>query len=116
MNLAVSVGAIEIDVGVEYDNEALLKRVEVIDTGAGSAAGGSPMEYGPYGREVWNDDLSGRKTSETTRTGNMPKGFNNVGNQFSQKAKDEMENEKEQIMQHALRHISQSLLDGVIRQ
>lgn len=115
MNLQVSVDAIEIDVGI-YGDESLQKRVEVINTGSGNKAGGPAMEYGPYGRSVWNDDLSGRTTSETTRTGDMPDGFNNTGNQFAQKAKDEMENEKERIVQHALRHISPTLLEGVIHQ
>ena len=117
MNLQVSVDGIEIDVGI-YGDEALQKRVEVINTGSGSAAGRSPMHYGPPGRQVWNDDLSGRVDggSKTTRTGDMPAGFNNTGNQFAQKATDEMENEKEQIVQHALRHLSPTLLEGVIYQ
>lgn len=115
MNLQISVDGIEIDVGV-YGDEALQKRVEVIDTGSGNKAGGPAMKYGPPGRSVWNDDLSGRTISETTRTGFMPDGFNNTGNQFAQKATDEMENEKERIVQHALRHVSPTLLEGVIHQ
>ena len=118
LSLNIDVGGIEVEVGVDYHEEALQKRVEVINTGSGSAAGGSPMQYGPRGRKVWNDDLSGRVDggSKTTRTGNMPAGFNNTGNQFAQKATDEMENEKEQIIQHALRHLSPTLLEGVIHQ
>lgn len=115
MNLQRSVDGIEIEVGV-YGDEALQKRVEVINTGSGNKAGGPAMKYGPAGRSVWNDDLSGRTVSETTRTGNMPDGFNNTGNQFAQKATDEMEKEKEQIVQRALRHISPTLLEGVIHQ
>lgn len=116
LNLNMFVDAIEIEVGVDYHEEAMQKRVEVINTGSGNKAGGAPMQYGPQGRSVWNDDLSGRTTSRTTRTGDMPDGFNNTGNQFAQKATDEMEKEKEQIVQHALRHLSPTLLEGVIHQ
>lgn len=105
MNLQRSVDGIEIEVGV-YGDEALQKRVEVINTGSGNKAGGPAMKYGPAGRSVWNDDLSGRTVSETTRTGNMPDGFNNTGNQFAESHRRDGERERANYATRIATHIA----------
>lgn len=43
------------------EGSADIVRAMVVAHGAGSAAGNPPIHAGPYGREVWNDELRWEK-------------------------------------------------------
>lgn len=86
-------------------------RAMLIAYGSGSRAHGAPgwrkhaaMHTGPRGRVVWDDDLSGQKTSAATRH-NLPLEFNQYGNDFINRAFELMKLHFDETMKKALEHM-----------
>ena len=109
---------IEGGVGVEGINLAARVRVMLIAYGSGSRAqgGGSPIHEGPAGRSVWNDSLTGRHQSKATRDRDLPVEFNQVGNEFPERAVEEFQRTLEKVVDKALSNIPADVITGVIIQ
>ena len=75
--------AIEFGVGADY-SEGTWEHVRamLIAYGGGSAAGNAAIQAGPYGREVWNEDLSGKHPSSAQSEYFLPDRFNQPGNDY----------------------------------
>lgn len=70
------------------EREGIAKKVRamIIEAGGGSAVGNPAIHYGPRGRSVWDEDITGRHPSQTDSTKDLPAGFNQVGNHFIEDA------------------------------
>lgn len=75
---------IEMEFGYSPDSEADTVRAMVVAYGSGDKAegGGTRIHAGPTGRQVWNADLSGRKSSAAQSEYDLPEAFNQRGNLF----------------------------------
>lgn len=88
ISTTITATGIEMEFGYSPDNEADTTRAMVVAYGSGDKAdgGGTPIHAGPAGRQVWNGDLSGKKSSEAQTEYDLPEAFNQQGNQFIQNA------------------------------
>ena len=102
---------IEIGVGLDY-SEGTWEHVRamLIAYGSGSEAGGGAIWAGPPGREVWNDDLSGRKQSEAHGEYPLPAEFNQKGNDFVNNAMRRMKPFFDDIIDDAIRTMPQGVI------
>lgn len=77
-------GVIIMEFGYSPNNKPDEVRAMVVGYGSGDKAegGGEPIQAGPPGRQVWNNDLSGRKSSEAKQEYTLPDAFNQRGNHF----------------------------------
>ena len=86
----ITASYIEAGVGLpenlEGSMQSLFVRAMVILEGSGSAVGGAPIHAGPYGRSVWDENLSGKKPSTVFVPYNLPAAFNQTGNHFIENA------------------------------
>lgn len=57
-------------------------RAMVVAAGSGSEAGNPPIEAGPQGRIVFNDELDRQHASQVEDQYTLPEGFNQEGNEF----------------------------------
>jgi hypothetical protein len=70
-------------VGADIDQDTYhFVRAMIITYGSGDKVGNKPIQAGPEGREVWTDDLDGKKSSKAKATYLLPDEFNQTGNQF----------------------------------
>lgn len=82
---------LEIGVGAEYsEGTAKHVRAMVVAYGAGSGAGGERIFAGPPGRRVWNDSLTGKHPSRSEDVYDLPGGFNQEGNDFVNRAVEDI--------------------------
>ena len=81
-------GQIEMTFGYTPESEAEEMRAMVVAYGSGdkAEAAGPRIHAGPWGRPVWNDDLSGRTASMVKTEYDLPEKFNQRGSQFIRNA------------------------------
>lgn len=77
----------------------------IIAYGGGSAVGNPPITAGPYGREVWDDDVAGKHPSKANAVYALPEPFNQVGNKFVQKSEDAFVERFQKIMNDAMNNL-----------
>lgn len=87
----------------------------LISEGGGSAAGGSPIHAGPPGREVWDDDLSGKHPSRAKTEYDLPDAFNQPGNHFVQNAVKLMEKHYNDILADLAASIPDAVFYNAVR-
>ena len=103
---------IDIGVGLPFKEGTYQQvRAMVVNAGSGSAAGNPPIWTKP-GQQVWNEDLSGKKTSSAKTAYPLPAGFNQQGNRFVENAMKAMAKHFEDVLEEA----AQSLPDAVFYQ
>lgn len=92
---ASTASALSVDVGYVPTNTPEEVRAMIVAYGAGKNAegGGDPIHAGPYGRDVWDGDVSGKHPSTAVSEYDLPDGFNQVGNQFITNALRLVQNE-----------------------
>lgn len=88
----------------------LLVRAMIIAEGSGSEVGNPPIQAGPYGREVWNSSLTGKKPSKAMTTYYLPAAFNQEGNHFIENAVKLMKKEYEGILDEAARNMPANIV------
>lgn len=73
-----------VTVGLDVDSLVFTEfvRAMVVAAGAGSAVGNPPIEAGPLGRIVFNDNLDAQHASQVEDQYTLPDGFNQKGNEF----------------------------------
>lgn len=86
----------------------------LISEGAGSAAGGSPIQAGPTGRAVWDNDLSGKHPSRAQTTYDLPAGFNQPGNHFVENAVRLMRVHFDDVISNAVDAIPDSVFASAV--
>lgn len=111
--------------GVGLESPAMYERVRamLIAYGSGryamsetgSSLNQSPIVAGPYGRMVWNDELTGRHKSESYY-GPMPDDFNQFGNDFVHKAADDLKKVIDGVVERAFANLPADLISGCIAQ
>lgn len=79
----VANGVIEAEIGVD-SNMLFVDFVKamIIAYGSGNKVGNGSIEAGPTGREVWDDNVDGKKSSTAEGNWLLPDEFNQRGNQF----------------------------------
>ena len=84
VSTTIADGGISMEFGYAPKGEADEARAMVVAYGSGDKAegGGTPIHAGPAGRRVWDDELSGRKSSNAKSEYNLPAEFNQRGNLF----------------------------------
>lgn len=115
---------IESEVGAEgtgYNNGGwAMVRAMLIAYGSGNKSSvegfSTPIQFGPKGRSVWDDSLKRHKKSESERDVNAPDGWNQEGNEFPDKAYDEIKDAACKIMEKALENAPPTIFDGVFYQ
>lgn len=101
---------LEYGVGVDYTEAYMKVRANIIDLGSGSAVeGGKAIHAGPPGRQVWNDELTGKHGSDAQER-MLPSGFNHPGNDYVTKALDATEPFFQNAVAHALDNAPDDLL------
>jgi len=74
---------IEMSIGPDLQaNSFEAIRAMVVEAGAGSAVGNPPIQAGPFGRTVFNDDLDGVIASQVKVPYLLPTTYNQEGNHF----------------------------------
>lgn len=57
-------------------------RAMIVEEGSGSAVGNAPIHAGPFGRNVWDGNVSGKHPSRAKSEYTLPVEFNQKGNRF----------------------------------
>lgn len=75
---------IAVEVGLDVDSMVFTDfvRAMVVAAGSGSAAGNPPIEAGPLGRIVFNNEIDRQHASQVEDQYTLPEGFNQPGNEF----------------------------------
>lgn len=73
---------IEMTFGYKPGSLPDLVKAMIVTEGSGSAVGNPPIHAGPHGRQVWDEDVSGKHPSRAMAEYDLPDAFNQVGNQF----------------------------------
>lgn len=107
--------AIEFGVGVDYSSGTWEHvRAMLIAYGSGSRAGGAAIHAGPPGRDVWNDDLTGKKPSAAKSEYPLPDAFNQEGNDYVNNAMKRMKVFFDDIISEALRSMPGDIIAGAV--
>lgn len=108
--------SIEATVGVRPDtieSESELVRAMVVEAGAGSAVGNPPIRSKP-GEQVWDNNLSGKKTSTAKTAYDLPSAFNQEGNHFVENATKEFEKRFQDIFADAGNNVPSWVYSNVV--
>ena len=112
----VSDTLIEATVGVPPDalsSESDIARAMVVEAGAGSAVGNPPIRSKP-GEQVWDNNLSGKKTSTAKTAYDLPSAFNQEGNHFVDNATKEFEKRFQDIFADAGNNVPSWVYSNVV--
>ncbi len=114
---AVTEDGISMDFGYSPSNEADKVRAMLIAYGSGDKAegGGTKILQGPEGRNVWNDDLTGKHPSGSTITQELPDEFNQKGNLFIGNAMRRAETEYGEMLVKAFEYLPSRVFTEKVR-
>ena len=102
-------------VGADYEQSSADNiRAMIINYGGGSAVGNPPIEAGPLGRIVWDEDMRGRHASQSEDQYLLPDAFNQVGNQFIERTVQEVQDRLEDICTRVMNQMPRDIFLGCI--
>ena len=90
---AMTEDSVSMDFGYSPSDKADQVRAMIVESGSGSAVGNAPIHAGPTGRNVWDENMSGKHPSRAKSEYDLPAAFNQKGNQFVENALRMMQTE-----------------------
>ena len=106
---------ISVKVGISEEDMVFTDfvRAMVVAAGSGSEAGNPPIEAGPQGRIVFNDELDRQHASQVEDQYTLPEGFNQEGNEFVANAIKRMRTYAPRYVKALNRRIMESIKSNI---